>query len=396
MCGDLEAASQALDEARTLRQAAGDSQTALFVNCSQAYLQFVQGKLRSAEAAFKKVLHLSEIGVGRGGRTLPIKGYAHTRLSAIYREWNDVESAVQHAVSGLEISKQWGQADVLVYGFIEHAKTLQAQGRKQEALSAFEEAREVAVSVSPWFGSLVEAWEAHLHLLQGNLQPARRWAQRRGLHYNDAFEFSSESEYRILARLMIEQGSLERENISQSLKLLERLLEMNESAGAINSLLEILLLRARGLAAIGDETGARETLEQALLLAQPERYMRTFIDEGDVIGGLLLKIKANGISQAYLNELISAQELGSSSFVSRAQQRLDDTGVYELLLVEPLSERELQVLRLMDSELSSPEIADELIIAVSTVRSHIKNIYSKLGVHSRYEAVEKARQMNLI
>jgi LuxR family maltose regulon positive regulatory protein len=307
-----------------------------------------------------------------------------------------VESAVQHAVSGLEISKQWGQADVLVYGFIEHAKTLQAQGRKQEALSAFEEAREVAVSVSPWFGSLVEAWEAHLHLLQGNLQPARRWAQRRGLHYNDAFEFSSESEYRILARLMIEQGSLERENISQSLKLLERLLEMNESAGAINSLLEILLLRARGLAAIGDETRARETLEQALLLAQPEKYMRTFIDEGDVIGGLLLKIKANGISQAYLNELISAQELGSSSFVSRAQQRLDDTGVYELLLVEPLSERELQVLRLMDSELSSPEIADELIIAVSTVRSHIKNIYSKLGVHSRYEAVEKARQMNLI
>ena len=396
MCGDLEAANQALDEAKTLRQAAGDSQTALFVNCSQAYLQFIQGKLRSAEAAFKKVLHLSEIGVGRGGRTLPIKGYAHTRLSAIYREWNDVESAAKHAVAGLEISKQWGQADVLVYGFIEHARTLQVQGRKQEALSAFQEAREMAVSVSPWFGSLVEAWEAHLHVLQGNLEPASRWAQRRGLNYDDDFEFPNESEYRTLARLLIEKGRAEPDNIGQALQLLERLLDMNETAGANNAVLEILLLNARGLAAIGNQAEALGALEQALLFAQPERYVRTFIDEGDEIRAMLQKIQVNRISQSYINELISAQETRTGVAAMQEQKRSAVTVWDQLLMVEPLSERELQVLRLMDSELSSPEIADELIIAVSTVRSHIKNIYSKLGVHSRYEAVEKARQMSLI
>ncbi len=396
LCGEFEAAADALDNARTLRQTAGDSQTALFVNCSQAYLQFVQGKLHDAEAAFKKVLQLSEMGVGRGGRVLPIKGYAHTRLSAIHREWNHLESSSRHAEIGLEISKQWGQADVLVYGYIEQAKTLQAQGHQQGALEAFREACQVAEGVSPWFGSLVEAWEVQLHLMQGNIQHAQHWVNQRGLNHNDSFKFQSESEYRILARHLIEMGKTDLEYTHQALSLLDRLLDMNETAGATNTFLEVLLLKARGQMNAGDQQEAVTTVEKALIIAEPEHYVRTFLDEGQEIEELLLQIDSKVISRSYLNELVSMQ-LDTSEIGSSASDEIPESAVLvNFSLIEPLSERELQVLRLMDSELTSPEIAEELIIAVSTVRSHIKNIYSKLGVHSRYEAVEVARQMKLI
>jgi len=398
LCGDFESAGQALDEARLLRQAAGDSQTALFVNCSQAYLLFVQGKLREAEESFRGVLQLSEMGVGRGGRSLPIKGYAHTRISAVLREWNEMEAAVYHADKGLEISKQWGQADVLVYGFVENAKTLQVLGKTKEARELLREARIVAFNVSPWFGSLLESWEAQLYLMQGNLQQPLRWVQKYGLRFDDPFEFPRESEYRVLARFLIAQAKADpkSDQIDQAISLLDRLINMEDSAGATYALIEVLVLKAVALMFVGNLSEAVSVFERGLHLSEPERFVRIFIDEGRVAAELLRLAKSKGIAVEYVNFILHAmndeiplENLGVEPAASPAE-------IAFLGLVEPLSDREIQVLRLMDSELSSPEIADELIIAVSTVRSHIKNIYSKLGVHSRYEAVEKAREMDII
>jgi LuxR family maltose regulon positive regulatory protein len=398
ICGDFESARQALDEAKLLRQAAGDSQTALFMNCSLAYLSFVQGKLREAEGSFRKVLQLSEVGLGRGGRSLPIKGYAHTRLSAILRERNEMDAAVFHAEKGLEISKQWGQADVLVYGFVEKARTLQVLGKEQEARELFQEARIVAFKVSPWFGSLLECWESQLYLIQGDRKHPYRWVQKYGLKFDDPFEFSRESEYRVLARYLIAEVKVEPESdqIYQAVSLLDRLIDMEESAGATTALIEVLVLKAVALMLTGNKSEALPFFMRGLYLGEPERVVRTFLDEGTVVADLLLLAKTKGIAIDYVKFLF--HEMDDEIVLERLGVEPDATHseFIALGMVEPLSERELQVLRLMDSELSSPEIADELIIAVSTVRSHIKNIYSKLGVHSRYEAVEKAHVLDII
>ena len=397
LCGDFESARQALDEAKLLRQAAGDSQTVLFVNCSQAYLLVVQGKLREAERSFREVLQLSEMGVGRGGRSLPIKGFAHTRISAVLREWNEMESAVFHADKGLEISKRWGQADVLVYGFVEKARTLQVLGKEKEAREVLREARIVAFNVSPWFGSLLESWEAQLYLMQGNRQQPLQWIQKHGLKFDDPFEFPRESEYRVLARFLIAQAKAEPNSnqIDQALSLLDRLIDMEASAGATSALIEVLVLKAIALMLKGNQSEANLVFERGLHLGEPERFVRTFLDEGREVAELLLLAKSQGIAVEYVNYLLHAMddEINLEKLVVEAA--VSQTKFTAMGLVEPLSERELQVLRLMDSELSSPEIAEELVLAVSTIRSHIKNIYSKLGVHSRYEAVERAREMDL-
>jgi LuxR family maltose regulon positive regulatory protein len=398
LSGDFVAARQALDEARLLRQAVDDSQTALFVNCSQAYLLYVQGKLREAEQAFREVLELSERGVGRGGRSLPIKGYAHTRLSAVLREWNDIEDSVFHADKGLEISKQWGQADVLVYGYVEKARTLQVLGIEQQAREAFREARILAFSVSPWFGSLVEAWESQLYLLQGNLQQPLRWIQKYGLSYDDEFDFQKENEYRVLARLYLTQAAAEPESdhVEKTNSLLDRLIDMETSTGATYALIEVLVLKAIACMLKGDQAEAISVFERGLRIGEPERFRRVFLEGGSLVTELLVLAKSKGISVEYVDGLLHAIEDESTFDKFKKESAALPPQFKTFGLVEPLSDRELQVLRLMDSELSSPEIADELIIAVSTVRSHIKNIYSKLGVHSRYEAVEKAREMDII
>jgi len=398
ICGDFESARQALDEAKLLRQAAGDSQTALFMNCSLAYLLFVQGKLREAEGSFRKVLQLSEVGLGRGGRSLPIKGYAHTRLSAVLRERNEMDAAIFHAEKGLEISKQWGQADVLVYGFVEKARTLQVLGKDQEARELFQEARIVAFKVSPWFGSLLECWESELYLIQDDLKQPYRWVQKYGLKFDDLFEFSREAEYRVLARFLIAEAKVEpnSDQIDQAVSLLDRLIDMEESAGATSALIEVRVLKAVTLMLTGNKTEALPFFMHGLCLGEPERYVRTFLDEGTVVAELLSLAMTKGIAVDYVKFLY--HEMDDEIVLERLGVEPDATHdeFIALGMVEPLSERELQVLRLMDSELSSPEIADELVIAVSTVRSHIKNIYSKLDVHSRYEAVEKAHVMDLI
>jgi LuxR family maltose regulon positive regulatory protein len=398
LCGDFEAAGQALDEAKLLHQTVGDNQTALFVKCSQAYLLYVQGRLQAAEKSLREVLLLSDKGAGRGGRSLPIKGYAHTRLSAILREWNDMDAAVFHADTGLEISKQWGQADVLVYGYIEKARSCQVLGKEFEAREAFREASAVASNISPWFGSLVEAWQAHLHLQQGDMQLPLRWVQKNRLKFDDVFDFSRESEYRVFARVLIAQAQDEpdKDYVNQAIKLLDRLYELEANAGGNYALIEVLVLKAVSNMLLGESINAMSDFEKALRLGEPEHFVRTFIDEGTVIAELLVKSRSTGISSKFAARLFDALE-GEKTQDQLSRELSKSIYDYSAIdLVEPLSERELQVLRLMDSELASPEIADELVIAVSTVRSHIKNIYSKLGVHSRYEAVEKARAMDII
>jgi LuxR family maltose regulon positive regulatory protein len=153
----------------------------------------------------------------------------------------------------------------------------------------------------------------------------------------------------------------------------------------MREMIELLVLQALTNKAQGNTDQALSSLEEALVLAEPEDYVRTFIDEGDHIKELLRLAAARGIAPDYVDKLLAEFE----------PVKIDEQQIVQPL-IEPLSARELEVLRLLATELSGPEIARELMVSLNTFRTHTKNIYSKLNVNSRRAALMKARELNLL
>jgi LuxR family maltose regulon positive regulatory protein len=192
-------------------------------------------------------------------------------------------------------------------------------------------------------------------------------------------------EYIPLARLYLAQGQLD-----DALALLEPLLPKVEEAGWMWFGLEILTLQAVAYQQRGDTNKALAALERALTLAKPEGFVRVFLDAGPSMAELLPKIAAQGIAVEYVGKLLDAFIAGQEQDFTKFSSPPPST------LVEPLSQRELEVLQLIAAGLSNREIAEELIVAVSTVKTHIRNIYGKLDVSSRTQALVKARVLKLI
>jgi LuxR family maltose regulon positive regulatory protein len=222
--------------------------------------------------------------------------------------------------------------------------------------------------------------EARLSLVQGNTEVAYRWAlQESRLSVGDEPGFEYEFVYLTLAQIRIAQVRLD-----EALRVLARLLEMAEAAGAMGYGIEILILQAMALQVQGKVDQALIPLERALSLAKPEGYVRVFIDEGAPMDQILRQAAARGIKWNYVSALLAALERET-----RAK------GAHPLL-AEPLSERELEVLRLLATGLSNKEIAQTLFVAVGTVKQHLKSIYGKLQVHNRTEATSRARDLSLL
>ena len=399
--GDLVAAAQALARAIALAQAAGDGHTAAEALCSLAAVQLAQGQLHKTVATCRDALLLADEHVKRGGRRLPIAASGYNLMSQVLREWNDLDGALRHAREGIELCEEWGWPEGLALGCQRLARALQAIGDADGAHEAIQKARQAASGLSPWFGALMAAHQAWLWLAQGDLAAASRWLASRESESSVGKElsFRDVSEYVVLARVLIAQGRLD-----EALGLLARLLEMAEVAGAILVAIEILALQAMAWQARGEVDQALTALQRALTLAEPEGYVRTFIDEGAPMGELLQQVKAQGIAASYADKLLTELEREtkderrmtepplSSSVLRPSSPVLSEAEG----LVEPLSERELDVLRLLAAGLSNREIAQQLYLSVNTVKTHIRSIYGKLGVHSRMQAVNRARELGLV
>ncbi len=203
--------------------------------------------------------------------------------------------------------------------------------------------------------------------------------------------YPREGEYLALARVRIAQGRDDPVSpfLQDALRLLDRLLGDAEAKARLGSVLEILVLRALALQAHGDRTSAFSTLERALLLAEPEGYIRLFVDEGEPILALLRQAYARSIVAGYVATLLKAFGEQDISALPLASARPDS-------LVEPLTERECEVLRLLLEGASNREIAQRLVLSVNTVKRHVYNLCGKLGVQSRTQAIIRARDLNLL
>jgi LuxR family maltose regulon positive regulatory protein len=381
--GDLEGASQASTEAVQISRTCGDLWVGITALCELAVLQIWQGKLRTAEETCSDALGLAIELVGSGGRQLPVAGLVHARLSFIKREQNDLQTAVRHARQAVELSERWGQSDVSIIGYSSLSRALQAAGDLRGAVAAMLKAKDIAADLSPWYGAVVGAWEARLRVMQGDVTSAARWAEASGMSLTDEFLLDTESEYRTLARVLIAQGRVE-----EALDLLARLLRSAEEAGAMYQAVEILVLQSLALYSQERSEESLDALARALALAEPEDHVRVFVDEGAIMEQLLRQAASQGIALSFVSRLLSV--LGVPTAVQK------EGPASSQLLIEPLSERELEVLRCLTTGASNNEIAQTLFIAVGTVKQHLKNIYGKLDVHSRTEAVYRARELGLL
>ncbi|HJT55028.1 MAG TPA: LuxR C-terminal-related transcriptional regulator [Ktedonobacteraceae bacterium] len=316
----------------------------------------------------------------------------HVGLGDLLREWNDVEQASRQLTRGLELigETQAAEAHGVAEDYIALARLQQASGEYSQAqatLDAFVALAEER-SYIPRLLMRVTAERAQLELAQGDLPAALSWADQSGLSPDDAeLPYSREREYLVLARVYIAQGREDPAGpfLSNALHLLERLLLDAEAKARMGSALEILVLQSLALHASGDRAGALSTLERALKQARPEGYVRLFVDEGVPMQVLLRQIRPHvrGNLQGYVAMLLSTFSHQPASPAPGPSS-----------LVEPLTEREREVLRLLLEGASNREIARRLVLSINTVKRHVYNLCGKLGVQSRSQAIVKARALD--
>jgi LuxR family maltose regulon positive regulatory protein len=309
----------------------------------------------------------------------------HVGLSTLYYERNELESARQHLLQSKELGELNGLRKNPHRWRVAMARIREAEGELDGALALLEEAERLYEGDFSPHVRPIAAYKVRLWIAQGRLDEALDWVRERKLTAEEPVTYLREFELITLARVLLAGHQVEPGDncIGAALELLERLLKAAEKGERMGSVLEILALQAVVYQARGDMPAALSQLERALKLAEPEGYVRLFLDEGARMVELLQEAAGRGIRP----DLMGNEQAGS--------KRAAPTSAPSSLL-EPLSQRELEILRLFKTELSGPEIADELVIALSTVRTHTKGIYSKLNVNSRRTAVKRAIELGLI
>jgi LuxR family maltose regulon positive regulatory protein len=375
--GEFELASQLLTET------IASGQTAQLTTSTLSAI-FVNTQLLRARGALGQALQLCQEGLElvarRGWQDFPAAGFLYVALGDLLRERNELSKAAEYLEKGIELGQAGGHPHILISGYVWLAWLRQTQGEvsgSQEAIrAALQVVQDHQVSRF-WPLPPAACYQARLWIAQGDLAAASHWAQASGLNAADTpITYHYEAENLTLARLLIAQGSLE-----EAEALLLRLYQGTAAAGRNGSLTEILILQALTFAAQDRGEEALSALEQALSLAEPEGFVRIFLDEGAPMAELLRQAVVRDLHTPYVLHLLSA--LGEAAPAPQP-------------LIEPLSERELEVLRRVAAGYSNQEIAEELVIAISTVKKHIGNIYGKLEVGSRTQAVAKARELGLV
>ena len=386
--GDLESAHRSFSDVVKSFQMAGDVLNTVDLSYALADMRATQGRLREALKAYQRALQIAT-----GQYKLVVQGTANLYLgiSELYREWNDLEAAAQQLQTSQALDEQAKLPDWKHRYCIAQARIKEAQGDWEGTLDLLDNAERVYYRSPMPDVRPITALKARVWVKQGRVTEAMNWTQERGLSVDDDTCYLREFEHITLARVLIAQyrrndrvNSSNHSNIHGAAGLLERLLKAVEAGDRIRSVIEILVLQALSREAQDNIPSALVPLQQALALAEPEGYVRLFVDEGQPMAALLREAAKHSRTPDYVSQLRSA--FGKAEGKKPSAQKL----------TEPLSERELEVLRLLKTELNGPEIARSLMVSLNTMRTHTKNIYNKLGTNNRRAAVRRAEELNLL
>lgn len=408
---DVTEAGRTFHEAIAISRTAGDAALTLTALINLARLHMRVGRLTQAAADLQQALQLA---AEHGEGLLPL-GRVHVVYGHLHWERNELQEAERQIRTGIRLGKQDGRVVDLVHAYVSLARVQQGQAQWPEASRSITRARmlaEGALEASShsarqgrrtlgWLAALVAENQARLWLAQGNLEAAARWAEEKGLRPDDPEAPRRREEYATFARLLAARGQME-----QALTLLAQLLGAATGMGEVRQAIQLRTQQALLLRAQGDTAQALAALQRALAAAAPEGYVRLFVDEGPAMAALLREWRgreARGVGAgaadhlaqrtllAYVDRLLAA--FGSDEPPVAAGSALPGG---RAPLIEPLTEREQEVLRLMAAGLSNQEIAERLIVAIGTVKKHSHNIYGKLGVRSRTQALLRAQELELL
>jgi LuxR family maltose regulon positive regulatory protein len=368
-------ANETFQQAATLSESAGDYTNALFALSSRGEVLEAKGQLRQAVHQFDQGLQLARV---RGIANAPVTGYALVGLGRVRCEWNELDAALHDVQAGLERGQLAGNMDVLLRGYHALARIRRAQGDMASALAALDNADGIAekmglAPVKNW----ISAQRAQIWLARGETEAALNWAGHLvGQMQEDIFPNVPIA----LAKVWLSQREP-----AKALPLLDHALQSAQAVGRLGNAIHILAVQAIVYHAQGEPARAFATLEHALELAEPERYVRVFADEGAPMARLLRRMLTRSSASEYIRRLLEA--LGESVKIESPTASPPK---------EPLSQRELEVLRLIADGATNQEIAYELVLTVNTVKRHISNIFGKLHVNNRAQAIARARQFNLL
>jgi LuxR family maltose regulon positive regulatory protein len=381
--GDLEAAHRAYSVCVEGMQRVGYIADVLGCSITLADIRITQGRLREALETYKQALRLAAT---RDGTVLRGTADMYVGMSQIARERNDLAAAAGHLRHAEELGEHTWLPQNPYRWRVAMAQIREAEGDLDGALELLDAAQRVYMGDFSPNVRPIPALRARMLAAQGRVSEALAWSRDQRLSAADELSYLREFEHVTLARVLLAQSRTQpsENSLQEVARLLERLLEAAEAGERTGTVIEVLVLQALTGHARGNVPGALAALERALTLAEPEGYVRLFASEGPPMASLLRAAAKQGVAPSYVHRLLAAVK------------RSEDRPPLRQGLIEPLSERELEVLRLLASDLDGPDIARELTVSLNTVRTHTKSIYAKLGVNNRRAAVRRAGELNLL
>jgi LuxR family transcriptional regulator, maltose regulon positive regulatory protein len=376
---DLAAARHTIEQAIRLSEQANDLFTILISAAHLSRIYMLQGKFDLIDTIYQPILQRFN---DSDWKSQLISAFARLDRSWVRYERNDLEGAYEDVIEGGKVAEAYHLRRTSIPSYVMLARLKHLRGGEAEARELMQQAVEMNLQPTT---IPISTWQARLWLSQGNLAQAAEWAKEIETTTYDQLDPTLEFEHMTMVRIQIAQGRMD-----EAQQLLAQLLSAAQTGGRMGRVIEICVLQALVSRLQGNLDGALEWLGYALSLAEPEGYMRTFVDEGVTMEELLRIAQKRGIAPAYVAKLLAAFDLKvSTTRIPLSQQRIGEG-------IEPLSERELDVLRLIVDGASNREIAAQLVISLGTVKKHLNNIFLKLDAHSRTQVIATVRKQNLL
>jgi LuxR family maltose regulon positive regulatory protein len=393
--GDLEAAHSAYAHCQAIFLEIGYLADVLGCATTLADIRVTQGRLREAMLTYQQSLERASAPDAPALRgTVDM----YVGMAELHREQNDLDATARFLHRSLELGEHLGMPRSRYRWHVAMARLREAEGDLEAAVTLLDEAErsytgDFAPDVRP-----VPAVRARVWIAQGRLEEVFTWLATRDLSPDDELTYLREFEHVTLARALLARYVRDRSatTYAEATDLLARLLDAATEGGRTGTVVEVLILQALAHQLHGDVSAALQPLERALTLGAPAGYARIFLDEGPTMVGLLETAAEAGIAAGYIRSLLAASTDPPPKAPGHPTAARSAASGTSAVVVEPLSEREHDVLRLLRTELGGPEIARELVLSLNTIRTHTRSIYAKLGVNNRRAAVRRAEELDLL